>query len=187
MWLPALALLIFTVPGRPEPPSTDALPGRLSAPLVIAVCSQVAALEHFAGPTNVGLITASDPHAPALALFGLVHLCRAVPPTPEDFVACERLEADLDKVLYPVPVDVPPAGGTCRWHPVQPGAASPDDLLVFRFSSPIAAAKSPCGEAGILLAVSLSGAFGADWYWVPLRQVGGVWSPGEIKALDVHD
>lgn len=187
MWLSAVALLVLSVPGRPEPPSANALPDRLSAPLVLDVCSQVAVLEDFAGPTNVGLITATDPHASACALFGLVHLCRAVPPTPEDFIACERLEADLDKVLYPVPVEVPPAGETCLWQPVQPGAAPPDDLLVFRFSSPIAAAKSPCGKAGIFLAVRLSGTFGPDWYWVPLKQVGGVWIPGEIQALDVHD
>jgi len=169
-------------------PSSNYLPKRVPASVLVSVCSQVGSLEGLTAPTSAAVATFTDPSESSLELFALWYLCTGEPAaTPEDAASWDRSEKDLVKQLLAVPVEIPRDNGLCHWKPLRRGESPPKDTVVLRLSSPIPATSSPCGEVGLFAAYLLKGVSGADWYWVPLERLRGSWVAGQIRRLPISD
>jgi hypothetical protein len=167
-----LTLLLFTAcasappPAGPLAPEWDAIP----AGVADALCLRLKMDAIATGPVTI--VQTTQPLATPLTLGALGNITK------------KRGKLNNAPVVNrAVPIQLA-SGGSCTWTAIDLSAIPrhQDEMLV-ELSAPV---PNPfaAGEAGIFARVSLAGEH-SSWYWLPLVQVSGGWSPGMALPLSL--
>lgn len=128
---------------------------------------------------------------PIYNTFALRVLHEAGAMTPADAEQDRKRDEVLRALMRETRVEVPESGGPCRWlRAERPGEHYyGTDVIVLELSNITENPFATVAESrfGVFARLSIGGASGASWFWVPLQRTGGAWSASQAYELAISD
>lgn len=128
---------------------------------------------------------------PIFRTFALRVLHDAGAMTPAEAEQDDARDEELEAQFRAMRVEVPAQGGSCRWLLAERTDEEyfGTDELMLELSNvvedPFASAAD--SRLGVFVRLSIGGASGASWYWVPLKRAGDSWRVAAVSKLEISD
>jgi len=153
-----------------------------------ALCTAFVEAEEFDSSTTTVVLNETRAVFETFALRVLHEAGELTPAESEQDLARDQ---DLKASFLSARVDLPEAGGPCRWRladrPAQEYFGT--RALILELSNvledPFAPVDGP--RHGLFARLSIGGASGASWYWVALKKVGTLWEVAAVSHLEISD
>jgi hypothetical protein len=175
--LSALCALAPGCTSQPKPPMTPPVWTAVPSAVVDAFCGKLRG-EAMASDATQAIVKTTQPLVSGASLRSLAHLYNK---DAELSVPAQLISASLQSL----PLDFTNAR-TCTWMPIDKiDPVRHVDLMAVELSSPFVNPFAR-NEAGLFARLSLGGRE-SQWYWIPLAQRNGLWTIGNVFALDMHE